>query len=128
MKLFFFGCDTQPGHYMFAVIEGWLGSLRRSDQQLPRSIQPETIDAAYTPRHDRRQGAAALNEIDGYTILSWHDYSIDGRPNCNANLIAEGSHNFAAMVQILERYVPTVATRQPSPVYLAVDTNKPLQP
>jgi len=125
VRAFYFGCAkaADAGHFVFAEDPG-IGmprrrlSAREFIPDLPASM--EHVDCQFTPRVNRRQGCAALANRDGWTILAWHDYTGDSRPGSNSVLVAEGEHDFAAMMGLLAKRFPSVLARQTVSIGLSV--------
>jgi len=101
---YYFGCIGRPGHYVFKKngakiynrFSNWISSM----------------DGKLTPQFGSTEGAALLHHFDGFTILAFHDYSIDKRPGSNSMFIFPGELNFFQMIkyannkfgQIMERF------------------------
>lgn len=111
-KLFFFGCGSEKGHYMFP---------RFSQSELPdvnRNLM-EHIDGTFTPGWSTKQGAAQFAQVGKISIIAWHDYSVDSRPGSNSNIIGYGY--IGSIPQIIEDMFadfkvkfPTFYKRQPT--------------
>lgn len=87
---YYFGCYKDPGHYLFDV------SMRRVYKpKLPDDfpVNPDILDAGLLPpKLPQVEGQIFLNHINGWTILSFWDRSIDKRPSSNSAFVIRGIH------------------------------------
>lgn len=119
VEAYYFGCHRESGHY-------WWYPDRLSDFRLREGaiitkvgagIHPK-IDSGFCPRPDV-QGNGKLTEIDGWTVLSFWDNSVDKRSNSSSSFVARGAYDFAAMKAIAEAQFPRVWKRYTFPIVLA---------
>lgn len=112
MKYFFFGVgpNDRAGHYLHDENLNKIWSSR-SENQLPfkytildGGLMPEAMSCG-------PQGKIHRSEINGYTIISMPDRSMDHRPACNANFIVEGIFNELEMVEICSAKFPKLWSR-----------------
>jgi len=103
-KMFYFGPWQQVGHYM------------RSDDHLPKDSEGYRklhgftksnpwgyeVDGGLCPKGES-EGVAAIHHKDGWTALSFWDYTVDTRPGSHSTYLAEGDFNFEQMVQMAMR-------------------------
>jgi hypothetical protein len=113
MRVFFFGCWDQAGHFMFGP-----GGRHVRDER--RATPWESHDAVLCPGYvgpydngPQVEGEAGLHHKDGWTALCFWDRSIDGRGGCNSGFYAEGTYGAAAMIEIAREHFPTVWARFP---------------
>jgi hypothetical protein len=114
---FYFGCWTYGGHHLRGTNGRSLGYT--NDPSLVAIGFPWAgggIDGKLTPRASRKQGAAALHHLDGWTALAWHDYSVDSRGGSNSVVFLPGTLTFEAATEEGRRLFPHVFERQPSPI------------
>ena len=130
MKLFYFGCWEQKGHFIHTPERSYRADTDARKAGVP--WEDWTLDGGLCPgsvwdaRSDRwnlncrqPQGAAALHHKDGWTALSFWDRSVDSRTNSNSCFIAEGTHTFEEMVALAQLHFPTIWGRFPFEVKLA---------
>lgn len=109
MKVFYFGCWERPGHFMRAS-----GKLRYSREESDFTYNNPWgyhIDGGLCPDGPEVQGRALIHHKDGWTAMSYWDRSIDGRGKCNSNFLAEGTLDFAQMLEIAKTHFPSVISR-----------------
>lgn len=111
MKTYFFGCkrinpDREVGHYMYGK-DG--RSLYGKDEWVsPWGRHP---DGTLCPQETRKAGIAMLHHKDGWTALSFWDYSGDNRGNSNSNFFFEGEHSFEDAVRLMKENYPKIGAR-----------------
>ena len=116
--LYFFGCGAHVGH-------SWFGPNLRPVSQLERKALNRHfgshIDGTFAPAHPHRDnGNAQLSQTGEWTILAWHDRSVDRRMGSNSALVASGAWSFDQMLSALREHFPGVATRQLAPIAVVV--------
>lgn len=102
---YYFGCIGMPGHYVFHK-NGLTAHNKFANWIL-------NMDGKLTPQFDLTEGLALLHHFDGFTILAFHNYSVDKRPGSNSMFIFSGELNFHQMIkhahnhfgQIMEKLV-----------------------
>ncbi len=107
MRVYFFGCRGRPGHY-----------LQRADgyhehwSKRPVPWTDNELDTYLAPKgRPQKQGPALVHHRNGWTALAFWDRTGDGRGNSNSAVIAEGTHDFGAMVTIMQEQLPWLAER-----------------
>lgn len=119
MKVLYFGCVRQAGHFMFNE------SLCHVHPEVAGPWNPydhlNGIDCQLQPgcwldndrwRHGVEvEGAARLHHRDGWTAMSFWDRSVDKRGGCNSTFFAEGTWSFAEMISIAITHYPDVWRR-----------------
>lgn len=119
-ECYYFGCQGEPGHY-FWTSDG-TRQYSRAEQIVGPNIYPR-IDGGFCPNasEDRMkpwrrtgpevEGEAALHFVDGWTIISFWDRSVDKRGACNSNFIVRGVHSFKEVLRIARENFPQVLDR-----------------
>jgi hypothetical protein len=122
VECYFFGCWDAVGHHYY---DHW---GRRNDKTMPAGLRPEQLDCGYAPGAIQKksqfersrpevEGEAALHHIEGWTVLSYWDRSVDARPSSNSSFVAKGTHSFAIMRAIaLAQYAQIWKRRATEPV------------
>jgi hypothetical protein len=116
-RTYYFGCIGAKGHYMFPAVS-------RKDFPGANYKIIDYIDGLYTPGGDYDQGEAQFSMIGPFTIIAWHDYTIDKRPGSNSNIIGFGFTGTRAEI-IVEMFkdfhlrYPQVIARQTAPINIA---------
>jgi hypothetical protein len=105
MKIFYFGCIDQAGHYLWAP-----GPRSAYRAETPWGPHGWGLDGTLHPK-GQGEGVAALVRKDGWTAIAFIDYSIDSRPGSNSVFLAEGNFTFAEMLQHAHNYFPSVMDR-----------------
>lgn len=99
-RMFYFGPWDVAGHYM------------RSDNYPPQDLKESRAISHFTAGNpwgyridgglcpDTGEGLALLHQKDGWTVLSFRDYTVDIRFGSNSNYLAEGTFTFEQMVEM----------------------------
>jgi hypothetical protein len=115
-RTYYFGCIGEKGHYMFPA-------TRRADFPDANYKVIEHIDGLFVPANTA-QGAAQFSMVGPFTIIAWHDYTVDSRPGSNSNIIGYGfsgtrAEIIAEMFKDFMLRFPQVVTRQTQPINVA---------
>lgn len=129
MKVFYFGCHREAGHYWWRP---GMRSLRSEETAgVPWGYWVDSIlcpgyvkNEPYRRSKPEIEGEALLHHKDGWTALAFWDRSVDKRGGCNSNFFAEGTHSFDEMVKIAQEHFPEVWKRFPFEVRLAEESQK----
>lgn len=113
-RTYYFGCVEVKGHYMHPAVSRGLfpgGNYRVI----------ECIDGLYVPGGTLEQGAAQFSMVGPFTIIAWHDYTVDNRPGSNSNIIGYGftgtrAEMIADMFKDFQIRFPQVIKRQTAPI------------
>lgn len=116
-RTYYFGCMGVTGHYMFPA-------TRRGNFPDANYKVIEYIDGLYTPGGSTEQGKAQFSMIGPFTIIAWHDYTVDKRPGSNSNIIGYGftgtrSEIIVDMFKDFMIRFPQVVNRQTQPINIA---------
>jgi hypothetical protein len=114
VEAYYYGCQNDTGHYWFAKDGEWMG--RKSIiAKLPESIGPYKVDGGFCPgapkAHWGPSGHAAFHRVDGWSVLSFWDNSIEKRPGGCSTFVAKGTFHYATMREIAESQFPSVWKR-----------------
>jgi hypothetical protein len=125
MKIFYFGCVEQAGHYLW--VPGPRSAYREStpwganapwgangiDGMLAPHENPRCgyLTKGYGCDCSQREGVAAIHYKDGWTAISFWDRSVDTRPGCNSTFLADGNYTFEEMLAHAQNYFPSVMER-----------------
>lgn len=105
-KVYFFGCYRDGGHYYFDP---------ETEQSIGRREAPGPwgllIDGRLAPPNDSTANKAIVTHKDGWTALSFWDYTIDSRGNSNANFLTRGEYDFAEMIELATEQWPQIMQR-----------------
>ena len=102
MRVYYFGCDGQAGHYMH------LPNMLTDWKFLDSNPWGWKIDYEILKG---REGQYVLTHKDGWTALSFHDYTVDQRPGSNSSFLAEGEYTRDQMFGIAWEHFPSIAKR-----------------
>ena len=118
MKVFYFGCYGNAGHYMRAPGGSALRSTRAEHDFTISNPWGYNIDGELCVSPERRQvqGVTKVHHKDGWTAISFWDRSVDSRPGSNSALLAEGEHTFEGMMALFNHYFPEVLKRYKFPI------------
>lgn len=101
---FFFGCIDKPGHCL------WEPPDHSTNFRIHALPWGREIDDGLVPKFGG-QDWAAIHHKDGWTAVSFRDYSVDTRPGSNGSFIADGEFTFEEMMKRAEREFPAVFKR-----------------
>jgi hypothetical protein len=116
-KMYYCGQRDDKGHYIWPSDTGSREFDFRRDCESDAPFE-NLDDDRWQPR-TRREGAALLTHIDGWTIFGFHDYSIDDRMGSHSTFAARGTHTVEVMEQEARRLFPDVWARFKFKVALA---------
>lgn len=102
--VWFFGCVLRTGHWY------WTPELERVYAGKSDRPTPFEVDGKFTPKFTA-QGAARLAHHDGWTVLAFHDYSVDNRPGSNGAFLAVGALDYDDMMLLASLHFPQVLGR-----------------
>jgi hypothetical protein len=125
--LYYFGCVERAGHYLFRPTSDgrpWRADDEDIPADWPFGERGWKLDSTYAPLGPERQSRANVIHVEGWTVLAMWDRSVDQRGKCNANFVAKGELDFAAMVALAKAHFPTIWQRinKAAPVVLAKET------
>jgi hypothetical protein len=105
----YFGPLTESGHFMF--YETGEKVLYRDGNalcpwpynEIDGTLQPghpEPGDRLQRRTRQMREGEALLHHKEGWTALSFWDFTVDKRPGCSSTYLAKGTFTFEQMVEL----------------------------
>lgn len=113
---FYFGCVKSSGHYL------WDQKLSHVWRNVPADfpMNPDSLDGTLFPakRRGEPDGHVFLNYVNGWTIATFNDRSVDQRPHSNSNFVIRGHHDWSAMKALIGQRFPTVYKRFTFPLVL----------
>jgi len=122
-KLLYFGCIGEKGHYLWvnehdrchncSTLKALTGIEDVTDQFI------HTIDGTFVPVVTD-QGAYRVSIVPPFTIVAWHDYTVDQRSGSNSALLGVGFNSPDEIIDEANQQFPSVMKRQPVPLYPAV--------
>lgn len=95
MRVYYFGCVGEPGHYMHN------SDLRHDWDFMYKNPWALHLDDAFK----------GIRHKNGWTAFAMTDYTVDSRPGSNSVFLAEGTFSEEEMVAIAYRFFPSVASR-----------------
>jgi hypothetical protein len=96
MKVYYFGCIGEAGHYMHTPNEA-----SHDWDFMEKNPWGLGLD----------DGFKGLRHKDGWTALAMTDYTVDSRPGSNSVFLAEGTFSQEEMNALAHQYFPSVAKR-----------------
>lgn len=107
MKVFYFGCVGEYGHYMFEP-----PGVKR-DAFTHTNPWGTKVDGGLCPTggSTQEQGRALVHHKDGWTAMAFWDRSVDHRPGSCSVFLAQGTHAFEEMLRIANESFPKVTAR-----------------
>jgi len=119
VEVYYYGCRNETGHYWHARDGEW---MKQNDiiNKVPPSIGPHKVDCGFCPDPHTKpgriprggpQGDAAFHHVDGWSILSFWDNSVDSRPGSCSTFVARGTFGYDTMREIAKAQFPSVWNR-----------------
>jgi|SRR6185437_1812733 len=113
--VFFGGTRTSAGHYFAGGHGPYPDGVAKGFPGINRNVLA-TIDGTYAPGSTREAGKYQVSVVPPVMIVAWWDYSVDGRPGSNANLIGMGYSNAEEMIDDAINKFPHIMNRQARPI------------
>ena len=104
---FYFGCWNEPGHFLRSAN----GRTHHVDATLPDDfpLMWRILDGGLLPPcRPQVEGIATFIHINGWTVLSFWDRSVDKRPGCNSAFLLRGIYTFDVACKAAAEMFPTV--------------------
>jgi hypothetical protein len=100
------GCKDGVGHCLYTPGMVLLAAKYQQD------FRPFHLDGTWLPQR-RDEGAARMLQLGEFVVVSWHDFSIDTRPNSNSAFLLPGAkaRTFGAAIETTKRLFPEVWAR-----------------
>lgn len=106
MRCFYFGCIGESGHYLWSRS----GSRYDAEKSLPFCVH--ILDAGLlNPNAPQVEGLIRHVIIEGWTIMTFWDRSVDRRPRSNSAFVVEGALSFAEAFAEAQRQWPEIMKR-----------------
>ena len=109
--IYFFGCRNESkGHYLFGPN---LKSVRGGEEkELSNSFGFPWfhLDTKFLPK-TYKQGAVKLTHINGWTIISFPDNSVDKRPNSHSTYAIKGTFSLEEGLEMCKKSFEEVFSR-----------------
>ncbi len=102
MRIYCFGCDGRPGHYMHRT------DMSTDWEFCKHNPWGYGIDNGLLKGRTER---FVLTQKDGWTALSFVDNTVDDRPGSNSSFLAEGEYTLNEMFELAHVHFPQVAKR-----------------
>lgn len=107
-KAYYFGCVGGAGHYLFEANGGppfssgsrTMDWTRFCDGGLLKDTDPKEIE-----------GKATWSYLNGYSIISFWDRSVDKRGGCCSSFLVPGLLSFSLVLQTAKEVFPTIFER-----------------
>jgi hypothetical protein len=111
--MYYFGCWQEAGHYL-RTPDG-----RTGEYALPHDFpfRVHTLDGGFLPpKLPETEGRATLFHINGWTVMTFWDRSVDKRGACNSSFVFRGKLTFAEACALAADKFPSVWNRFQFPV------------
>ena len=108
-RVYFFGCVSTPGHYLWGADGREQYPLfRHFSDALGVSLDTGVLKEAGIPDIP---GRACFLQRGGYSLVCWWDRSGDTRPGSNSAFIVEGDHSADEVLRLGVKFFPRIAPR-----------------
>lgn len=108
-EMYYFGCWKEVGHYLHTVTGSRRG-MYAVPQDFPCAFA--VLDCGVLPPCvPQVEGRATLVHLNGWTLLSFWDRSVDTRPNSCSTFVVRGQYTFAEACALAEQGFPRVWAR-----------------
>jgi len=106
----YFGCWGSTGHHMWTQERESLGGWDDIASEFP--FVWHKLDGGFIDESCKwKEGHATLTNVDGWTVLSFPDNSVDTRSSSNSGYAIKGEFDFNEAVCIAKSYFPDVWER-----------------
>lgn len=102
-EMLFFGAVKQPGHFLHRA------NGQRAGRSIERSLpfRAGILDGGLLPESgEQPEGAAGHCELNGWTIVSFWDRSVDKRPGSNSAFLFADRRYFPGIIAIAKLQLP----------------------
>lgn len=122
MRVYYFGCVHGSGHHLHApgprtvhreeVVPTFFGGTRGAnlDTDFCPGVTPE-LRRRGSASLEQPEGVARVTHVEGWTVLSFWDRSVDNRRGSHSTFAMEGTRDFAAAVVLAREAFPSVWAR-----------------
>lgn len=121
---YYFGCIGESGHYLFDQNER---HVYESGLSKGFPVKISILDGGLFPQklgHYTRDGEAFLAHINGWTIVSFNDSTVDRRPGSHSVFVVHGVKTFDDAITAARSVFPQVFKRFTFPVLLSGDAGE----
>lgn len=101
MKVYYFGCWSDPGHHLVNQNGNYVDHTQIPWQKFDNVLCPD----------NRKEGTAKLHHKDGWTALAFWDYSVDQRSGSNSVFFVEALLSFETMLELSKALYPGIWKR-----------------
>jgi hypothetical protein len=114
---FYFGCYEESGHYLFRP-----GPMSTPSSSIPKDFPVKPyglLDGRLLRNGPQPQGVCThYRGINGWTLISFWDRSVDSRGGSNSTFLCRGEHTFEEMLALFKEHFPTIVSRFKFPLVL----------
>ncbi len=113
-RMYYFGCWQAVGHYLHTVT-GFRIGMYAVPEDFPCPFA--ALDGGILPpRLPQVEGRATLVHVNGWTLLSFWDRSVDTRGGSCSTFVVRGQHTFAEACALAQEGFPLVWRRFTFPI------------
>ncbi len=110
MRIYYFGCDKESGHFLF--IPGMHGTISPKISGLPWGH----LGGPLCPQTTPQEGVAKIHQKDGWTALGFWDRSVDSWIGSNSVFFYEDLLDFDQMISAFKEHFPVIFSRFQFPI------------
>lgn len=115
-QMYYFGCWKDVGHYLHIMTGSRIG-MYAVPEDFPCPFA--ALDCGVLPpRLPQVEGRATLVHLNGWTLLSFWDYSIDTRAGSCSTFVLRGLHTFVETCALAQEGFPRVWRRFTFPIVM----------
>jgi len=108
IETYYFGCYGRLGHYLYE--RGGSNCERRLPNDFP--VRPQQLDTGFLPKGGQQiEGIAHLYHVNGWTVVSFWDRTVDSRHGSNSSFVVRGVLDFDAVMAAAKEAFPEVCER-----------------
>lgn len=104
MRIYYFGCDEVPGHYL-------KDHERKPVSHYENDLPWSDIDGNLCPQDTAKEGIVKLTYKDGWTAAAFWDYSIDKRTKSNSVIFIEDLLDLSEVKTEFKEHFPHIYNR-----------------
>lgn len=106
--VWFFGPIGRAGHYWWETEHKTMKSRSLAG---PEGFPWPGIDGVFTNKDDKTQSVWTITQEHGWTVVAFHDYTVDNRGGSNANFVVNATVGYGQAIDLARDKFPGIVER-----------------